>query len=94
MQVLKWRDQEIAIPAYTCAVVPHAIELSGNRVCFADCESDHINVSAQGWSRALTSRTKMVIFTPLFGYPLDLPGCNAIVARKASGAFILFDAAQ
>ncbi len=28
LEAAGWRDQEIAVPGYTCAVVPHAVVLS------------------------------------------------------------------
>ena len=94
LQVLEWRDKEVVLPAYICVVVPNAIVLSGNRVKFVDTEPDHFNVSARRLSSALSSSTKMIIPTPLYGFPVDRRGYEEAILQKAPQAFVLYDIAQ
>jgi len=89
-----WENAEVVLPAYTCVVVPHAIVLSGNKVRFVDCEPNHFNVSPKAISKILSPSTKMVIPTPLFGYPINSQGYAEAISQKSPEAFILCDAAQ
>ena len=43
-KALGWSGRKIAVPAYTCVVVPHAVVLTGNQAHFLDCEADRFNV--------------------------------------------------
>lgn len=87
-----WRDREILCPAYTCAEVPYALTLSGNRVAFVDSASDHFLPGAEEWRAVANTHCAMAIITPLFGYPVN----SSIPAVRAAApdAFILFDEAQ
>ena len=91
---MEWKDAEIVMPAYTCVVMPHAVHLSGNKVRFVDCPSHHFNVSPEDFSSVLSSATKMVIPTPLFGYPLEGKDYKETLCQASSQAFVLHDAAQ
>lgn len=75
------RDAEVVMPAYTCSVVAHAISLSGNRPRFVDIRLDDYNMDLDLLSAALNERTRAVIATHLFGYPLDLDRVEAIIAE-------------
>lgn len=94
LKVFGWQDEVILVPAYTCAVVPHAIVISGNRVRFMDCELDHFNVSSASLTSSLDESIKMVIPTPLFGYPVDRKGYEKSILTKTPQAFILYDVAH
>ena len=91
---MEWKDAEVVIPAYTCVVMPHAVVLSGNQVRFVDCRPNHFNVSPEDLSSVLSSTTKMVIPTPLFGYPLEEKVYKETILQASPQAFILHDAAQ
>ena len=91
---MEWKGAEIVMPAYTCVVMPHAVVLSGNQVRFVDCPSNHFNVSPEDLSSVLSSTTKMVIPTPLFGYPLERKDYKKTILQASPQAFILHDAAQ
>jgi perosamine synthetase len=88
-----WTDARVLVPAYTCTVVPHAIKLSGNRVAYVDCAPDHFNVPADALEDRITPDTRMVIATPLFGYPLDRRGYERATAA-APETFLLHDVAH
>jgi perosamine synthetase len=94
LRALDWRDREIVLPAYTCAVVPHAVVVSGNRPRFVDCETDHFNVSPDAIEKILNHSTSMVIPTPIFGFPLEDEGYQEVCKRKAPGAMVLYDLAH
>jgi dTDP-4-amino-4,6-dideoxygalactose transaminase len=78
--------EEIAQPAYTCTVVAHASVLSGNTPVFVDCSLADYNMEYGLFEQALTARTRAVIPTHVFGYPMDTARVNAIV-RKAEKRF-------
>src|SRR5712691_11257761 len=59
---------EVVMPAYTCSVVAHATVLSGNVPRFVDICLDDYNMDLTHVERVLTSRTRAVIATHLFGY--------------------------
>jgi perosamine synthetase len=88
-----WRQQKILCPAYTCAVVPLAVTVSGNTVQFVDCASDHFLPGVAQWADRLTPDTKLMIVTPLYGYPVDKN--SEVLARTiAPNIFVLYDEAQ
>jgi dTDP-4-amino-4,6-dideoxygalactose transaminase len=74
------RDAEVVMPAYTCSVVAHAISLSGNRPRFVDIRLGDYNMDLDLLSAALNERTRAVVATHLFGYPLDLDRVETIIA--------------
>jgi dTDP-4-amino-4,6-dideoxygalactose transaminase len=94
LQCLGWRGRDIVMPAYVCAAVPHAARLSGNDVVFADSAPDHFLVPAHEVERKVRSATAMVVAIPMFGYPVDRKGYEAVIRNKAPGAFLLYDVAQ
>jgi perosamine synthetase len=72
---------EIICPAYTCIVVPHAIVLSGNIPVFVDCAKDSTNMDYDGIENAITYKTRCLIVTHLFGYPMDVIKINTIIEK-------------
>jgi dTDP-4-amino-4,6-dideoxygalactose transaminase len=69
------------MPAYTCSVVAHAISLSGNRPRFVDIRLTDYNMDLDLLPAAINERTRAVIATHLFGYPMDLDRVEVIVAE-------------
>jgi dTDP-4-amino-4,6-dideoxygalactose transaminase len=94
LKALEWTGREIVVPAYTCAVVPHAIVVSGNRPRFIDPPLDHFNVLPQDLERNLSPTTAMVIPTPVFGFPVDDAGYQDVCRRRAPGALVVYDLAH
>jgi dTDP-4-amino-4,6-dideoxygalactose transaminase len=72
-------DGEIIMPAYTCVVVAHAIVLSGNRPRFVDISLHDYNMDLKHVAEAITNKTRAIIATHLFGYPLDIDRLAEIV---------------
>jgi len=77
---------EIVQPAYTCSVVAHATMLSGNIPVFVDCSLDDYNMDLGAFAQAITSKTRAVIPTHIFGYPMDIDRIEQIV-RAAEEKF-------
>lgn len=78
-KVWELNKAEIICPAYTCVVVSNAIVLSGNIPVFVDCETGSFNMSYDGIKNAVTERTRAIIVTHLFGYPMDVNRIERIV---------------
>ena len=74
-------EAEVVMPAYTCSVVAHAISLSGNRPRFVDIRPDDYNMDLDLLPAALNERTRAVVATHLFGYPLDLERVETLIAE-------------
>lgn len=74
-------DAEVVMPAYTCSVVAHAISLSGNRPRFVDIRPDDYNMDLSLLPAALNERTRAVVATHLFGYPLDLERVETLIGE-------------
>jgi dTDP-4-amino-4,6-dideoxygalactose transaminase len=94
LQCFGWRGRDIVMPAYVCAAVPHAAKLAGNEVVFADSAHDHFLVPADELERKVHKTAAMVVAIPMFGYPVDRTGYDAVIRSKAPDAFVLYDVAQ
>ena len=70
---------EIVQPAYTCSVVGHATVLSGNIPVFVDINLHDYNMDLDAFRKAITAKTRAVLPTHLFGYPMDVDAVNQIV---------------
>jgi len=73
------KDAEIVQPAYTCSVVAHATVLSGNIPVFVDIDLTDYNMNLDLFADAINERTRAVIPTHLFGYPMDIDKVQKIV---------------
>jgi perosamine synthetase len=81
LQAVGIEDAEVVMPAYTCSVVAHAISLSGNRPHFVDIRLSDYNMDLDLLPAAINEKTRAIVATHLFGYPLDLERVEAIVAE-------------
>jgi len=72
-------NAEVIIPAYTCVVVAHAVVLSGNIPRFVDITLRDFNMNLSQIESALNQRTRAIIATHLFGYPLNVDLLQEIV---------------
>ena len=70
---------EVIMPAYTCVVVAHAIVLSGNLPRFVDITLYDYNMNLDQVEAAINERTRAIIATHLFGYPLNVDRLGEIV---------------
>ena len=72
LNALGLKDAEILCPSYTCVVVPHAIVTSGNIPVFIDPDLEDFNMSLDLIDGAITTKTRAIVATSLFGYPVNL----------------------
>jgi len=72
-------DDEVICPAYTCVVVPNAIVLSGNVPVFVDSASGSFNMDLDLLEKSISDKTRAIIVTHLFGYPMDVIRIQEIV---------------
>jgi perosamine synthetase len=72
-------NAEVIMPAYTCAVVAHATVLSRNIPRFVDITLYDYNMDLDQVEAAINERTRGIIATHLFGYPLDVERLQEIV---------------
>jgi perosamine synthetase len=73
------KGSEVIMPAYTCSVVAHAINLSGNTPRFVDINLSDFNMNLDAAEAAINENTRAIIATHTFGYPQDLNRLEAIV---------------
>ncbi len=73
------KNHEVICPAYTCVVVPHAIVLSGNTPVFVDSTRASFNMDYEELEKKINERTRAIVVTHLFGYPMDVERVNKIV---------------
>ena len=92
------KDAEIVQPAYTCSVVAHATVLSGNIPVFVDIDLTDYNMNLDLFTNAISERTRVVILTHLFGYPMDTDRVQKIVktaeAKYGHKIYIIQDCAH
>lgn len=97
-KVWELENSEILCPAYTCAVVPHSIVLSGNIPVFVDSADDSFNMSLEKLENCITEKTRAVILTHLFGCPMDVESAQKIIANAekkfGNKIYIIQDVAQ
>lgn len=71
--------EEVLQPAYSCVVVAHATVLSGNTPVFVDCNLRDYNMDLEHFASMLNEKTRVVIPTHVFGYPMDVNTVDEIV---------------
>ncbi len=73
-------NKEVICPAYTCTVVPHAIEISGNKPIFIDSSCDDLNMNLDKIASCITQNTHAIVFTHILGYPANVIRMKQIVS--------------
>lgn len=71
-EALGLSQAEVIMPAYTCAVMAEAVVVSGNKPVFVDIDLADYNMDISATKRALTSHTRAIIVTHMYGYPADV----------------------
>lgn len=98
LESLGLRGADVVQPAYTCSVVAHATVISGNAPRFVDARLPDFTMDLADLDAAITARTRAVIVTHLFGYPMDLDATREIVQaaerRHGHRIWILQDCAH
>ena len=84
----KLSNAEVLTPAYNCIVVQNAIVISGNIPTFSDISTRDYNSSADLLKKAITPKTKAIIPTHMYGYPVDI---SPILDSVGEGVYIIQD---
>lgn len=72
LQAMGLEGRQIICPSYTCVVVPHAIEYSGNESVFVDVSEQSFLMDMDLAEQAVNDRTGALVATSLFGEPVNL----------------------
>ena len=83
---------EVILPSHTFAATGEAVAVLGATPVFVDLEQDGYCMDPEGFSDAITERTKAVIPVHIYGHPVDMGRINEIA--KANGLYVIEDAAQ
>ncbi|WP_323594882.1 DegT/DnrJ/EryC1/StrS family aminotransferase [Aliarcobacter butzleri] len=98
LKVWELENDEVICPAYTCVVVPNAIVLSGNVPVFVDSSKESFNMDLELLENAITEKTRAIVVTHIFGYPIDVVKVQKIVknAEQKYGhkIYVIQDAAH
>jgi len=88
--VLGGGGSEVVLPAYTCVVVAHAVVGSGNLPRFVDTAPGSFNMDLGALAERLTPKTRVVLATSMYGYPVDVEALNQVVGDRC---FVIQDCA-
>jgi len=72
---------EVIVPAQTHVATVHAIELTGAKPVFADCEPDTGNIDTQEIEKLVTEKTKAISLVHFVGIPANMPKIMEIAQR-------------
>lgn len=72
---------EVILQAYTCIVVPNAIQYTGATPVYVDIEEHGFNIDPELIEKALTTRTKAIIVQHTFGEPANLEAIQKICKK-------------
>jgi perosamine synthetase len=72
---------EVVVAAETHVATAHAVEWTGARPVFVDCDERTGNVTADRIEAAVTARTKGVLLVHFVGIPCDMPAIMEVAER-------------
>jgi dTDP-4-amino-4,6-dideoxygalactose transaminase len=75
---LNLAQAEIILPAYTCKIMPAVVVATGNVPVFVDIDLADYNMNLRALKSAITTRTKVIVATHMFGYPVDVDAIREI----------------
>jgi dTDP-4-amino-4,6-dideoxygalactose transaminase/SAM-dependent methyltransferase len=81
LHALGLSNAEVIMPAYTCSTVAHAAVLSGNIPRFVDIDLADYNMGPEAVARSITERTRVIVATHLFGYPMNVDRLRDLVSE-------------
>lgn len=82
---------EVIVPAETHVATAHAVEITGARPVFVDCEPGTGNIDPAAVESAVTERTRAISVVHYLGLPVDMASINRIAAKR--GIFVVEDCA-
>lgn len=86
------QDDEIIIPAYTCAVVANAILYAGAKPIYADINLHDFNIDTNDIIKKITNKTKALYVQHTFGNICDFEKINNIAENN--NLYVIEDAAH
>jgi perosamine synthetase len=81
---------EVIVPAETHVATAHAVEVTGARPIFVDCDASG-NIDVAQISAAITERTRAICVVHFPGLPVDVAAVNVIAQPR--GIFVVEDCA-
>ena len=85
------KGDEVIVPAQTHTATAHAVELTGAKPIFVDCESKTGNIDIKKINKKINKKTKAICVVHYLGIPVDMRELNKITRRKK--IFLLEDCA-
>ena len=79
---------EVLVPTYACSSLLNAVHLTGARPVVVDVSTSDFNPTVEMTAKKLTPRTRVLILTHTFGFPVDA------MAYRDLGVKIVEDCAQ
>ncbi|HLF25797.1 MAG TPA: DegT/DnrJ/EryC1/StrS family aminotransferase [Anaerolineae bacterium] len=79
LKTLNLKQAEIILPAYTCDIMADVILRTDNIPVFVDIDLADFNMDLAALKKAITSRTRVVVATHMFGYPMDVRALRQVV---------------
>jgi dTDP-4-amino-4,6-dideoxygalactose transaminase len=75
------QGDEVILQAYTCIVVPNAVQFTGATPVYVDIEEVGFNIDPQQIESVINSNTKAIIIQHTFGEPADIEVITAICKK-------------
>jgi len=85
------KNDEVIIPAQTHVATAHAVELTGAKPVFVDCELDTGNIDIDKIESKISNRTKVITVVHFIGIPVNMQKIMKIA--KKYNLFVLEDCA-
>jgi len=83
--VLRWfgigYGDEVILPAYTYCATANVILHCGAKPVFVDVNANDFNISVDAVSKAITSKTKVIMPVDFAGFPCDYNAINALARQ-------------
>jgi len=78
LKALNLTQAEIIVPAYTCRVMSDVVVMTGNIPVFVDIDLADYNMDPSALKSAITTKTKAIVGTHMFGYPTNMDAIREI----------------
>lgn len=82
---------EVIVPAQTHVATAHAVEITGAKPVFVDCDLASGNIDPDGVAAAITPRTRAISVVHYLGLPVNMAPILALAAKR--GLFVVEDCA-
>ena len=76
------KGDEVIVPAQTHTATAHAVELTGARPIFVDCDPKTGNIDLNKIENKITKKTKAICVVHFLGIPVDMKKINTIAKKN------------